>query len=191
MSSIFDWSSTASSNTACDGIGVNTGMSPASVDNVFRSLMALIRGSFASALQTFLAGSAALPIANGGTGATTAATALTALGGLEDDYRDLVRVVKSASFTLANSERGSGIVWTNVSPGTATIDPLATTPINLGAVFVIYNAGAALTVTRGAGVTLQVSGSTTSTDAIVATGGQATLIHWGDDFYTITGPGVS
>ena len=42
--------------------------------------MALIRQSFTSALQNFLAGSAALPIANGGTGATTGPTALTALG---------------------------------------------------------------------------------------------------------------
>lgn len=42
--------------------------------------MALIRQSFSSTLQNFLAGSAALPVASGGTGATTAADARTALG---------------------------------------------------------------------------------------------------------------
>ncbi len=71
MPSIFDWSSTAASNTTCDGLNTNTGMPPANVDNVFRSMMALIRGTFASGLQNFLAGSAGLGVANGGTGATT------------------------------------------------------------------------------------------------------------------------
>jgi hypothetical protein len=72
---IFDWSATAASNTSCDSISIATGMSPGNVDNVFRSLMRIVRNSFSSALQTFLAGTAALPIANGGTAATSAAAA--------------------------------------------------------------------------------------------------------------------
>lgn len=71
MAGLFDWSSTAASNTSCDGINIQTNMSVANVDNVFRSMMALIRASFASGLETFLAGSAGLGVANGGTGATT------------------------------------------------------------------------------------------------------------------------
>lgn len=42
--------------------------------------MAAVRNSFASALETFFNGSAALPVANGGTGATSASAARTALG---------------------------------------------------------------------------------------------------------------
>lgn len=80
MGSLFDWSTTAGSNTTVDGINVNTGMSPGNVDNAFRSIMALIRNSFSATLQNFLAGVSALPISSGGTGSSTAADARTALG---------------------------------------------------------------------------------------------------------------
>lgn len=80
MASLFDWSSTAGSNTTVDGINIAEGCPAANVNNGMRSIMALVRQSFASGLQNFLAGSAALPVANGGTGGTTAAAARTALG---------------------------------------------------------------------------------------------------------------
>jgi hypothetical protein len=195
MASLFDWSSTASSNTTCDGIGTNTGMSPANVDNVFRSIMALVRNSFASALQSFLAGSAPLPIANGGTAATTASTALASLGGLSSSYRDLVRTDKAAGWTFADSERGYGIAYIPSplsTPATATINPEGTTAITYGAVYVIANyATAALTITAGSGVTLKVNGGAAASSAVIAANGIATLIKWGTDNWTITGPGVS
>jgi hypothetical protein len=191
MASLFDWSSTASSNTTLDGINVNTGMSPANVDNAIRSLMALVRNSFVSTLQNFLAGTAALPIANGGTAATDAATALANLGGLASSYRDLTPITKSAAFTFADSERGQGINYTG-SAAAATINPNATTSITAGATYVIRNAGSgALTITRGSGVTLKQNGSTTSADAILAAGGQATLIRWTTDDWTVSGSGLS
>lgn len=71
IASIFDWSSTAASNTTIDSIGCNTGMSPGNVDNVLRSMAAIIRQTFSSALQTFLAGTAGLGVASGGTGVQT------------------------------------------------------------------------------------------------------------------------
>lgn len=71
MSDIFDWSTTASSNTTVDGVGINTGMDPGNVDNAFRSLMSVVRSTFTSGLQNFLAGSAGLGVANGGTGVQT------------------------------------------------------------------------------------------------------------------------
>lgn len=191
MPSLFDWSSTAASNTAIDGINCNTGMSPGNVDNLFRSIAAIVRASFSSALQNFLAGSAALPIANGGTGGTSASAALTGLGALDDDYRDLPAVTKTAAFTFANAERAYKISYTGAAAA-ATIDPHATTAINEGAVFVIRNAGSgALTITRGSGVSLYVNGSTTSANGALAVGGVATLIKWGTDTWTVTGPGLS
>lgn len=71
MAGIFSWNSTASSNTTLDGINVETNMSVANVDNSIRSIMAVVRQSFASSLETFLNGTAGLGVANGGTGAQT------------------------------------------------------------------------------------------------------------------------
>lgn len=71
MADLFDWSTTAASNTSVDGIGINTNMSIANIDNSFRSIMALIRNSFATALENFLNGTDPLGVANGGTGAAT------------------------------------------------------------------------------------------------------------------------
>lgn len=188
---IFDWSATAASNTACDGIDINTGMSPANVDNVFRSLMRLVRNSFSSALQTFLAGTTALPIANGGTAATSAAAALTSLGALADSYRDLPLVTKTAAFTFADAERGGRINYTGAAAA-ATINPNGSTAITDGATYVIRNAGSgALAITRGSGVTLKVNGGTTSADATLAVGGLCTLIRWGTNDWTVSGSGVS
>ncbi len=80
MADIFDWSATPASNTTVDGININTGMPVGNVDNAFRSIMALVRNSFATALEGFLNGSSSLPLANGGTGGTDAATARANIG---------------------------------------------------------------------------------------------------------------
>jgi hypothetical protein len=191
MASIFDWSATAASNTTIDGIDSDTGTSPANVDNLIRSMAAIIRQTFASALQSFLAGSAALPVANGGTGATTAAAALTGIGALSSSYRDLPLVTKSSSFTFADADRGGRIKWTGVT-GTGTIDPNGSTAITDGATYVIRNMGSDnLTISRGSGVTLKVNGGTTSADATIAVGGVATLIKWDTNDWSIAGSGVS
>jgi hypothetical protein len=191
MASLFDWSSTAANNTAVDSININTGMSPANVDNALRSIMALIRATFSSGLQTFLAGSSALPVANGGTGATTAAGVLTAIGALADTYRDLPITTKSSSFTLADTDRATALNYTG-SGGTATIDPNSTTAITTGATIVVRNAGSGnLTITRGSGVTLKSNGSTTSANATLAAGGVCTLVKWGTNDWSCTGSGLS
>lgn len=75
MASIFDWSPTAGSNGNVDGINIAQGMDAGLVDNAMRAIMAIIRQTFSSTLQTFLSGASALGISSGGTGATTAAAA--------------------------------------------------------------------------------------------------------------------
>lgn len=80
MGTIYDLSGTAGSNTTIDGINVDEGCPAGNLNNGLRSLAAFCRNTFSSALQTFLAGSSPLAIANGGTGATTLAAAQTALG---------------------------------------------------------------------------------------------------------------
>jgi hypothetical protein len=166
-------------------------MSPANVDNVFRSMAAIVRATFASALQNFLAGTAALPLANGGTAATDAATALSNLGGLASGFRDLQLLAKSAAFTFADADRGKAINYTG-SAAAATINPQSSTTITVGATYVIRNGGTgALTITRGSGVELKANGSSTSANSVLAIYGVATLIYWGSDVWTISGSGLS
>jgi hypothetical protein len=191
MAGIFEFDPVAGNNVSIGGVGCGTGMSPANVDNVIREMAAAIATSFAEALENFLNGTAALPVANGGTGAATSAAALTALGALEDDYRDLPITSKSAAFTFANSERANGILYTG-SAAAATINPNATTAINTGAVYVIRNAGSgALTLTRGAGVTLLVNGGTASANGTLAVGGVCSLTKWATNTWTAVGSGLS
>jgi hypothetical protein len=191
MPSIFDWSSTAASNTSIDSINSNTGMTPANVDNLFRSMAAIIRATFASALQSFFAGTAALPIANGGTAATSASAARTSLGALSETYRDLPVTSKSGSFTVANSERG-GIYLLSGSTGTITLDPAATTAINDGAVYRITNiASGSYTISAGGSVVINRNGANAVTSVVIAAGGSCTLIHVSSDFWTCDGSSIS
>lgn len=70
MPSIFDWAA-SDTNTAVDGVSIATGMTPANVDNALRKILYVVRSTFASGLQSFLAGTAGLGVANGGTGVQT------------------------------------------------------------------------------------------------------------------------
>ena len=168
-------------------------MSPANVDNVLRSIMALVRNSFAAALTNFLNGSAALPLANGGTAATSAAAALTSLGGLGSAYKGLPFTAKVAAFTLAIADEGIGYRYTGAAAA-ATIDPVATTAYTVGAVIPIrnaHNSSGALTITRGAGVSLRIAGQTTDQNVTLAVGGFCSLIHESSNVWIATGAGIS
>lgn len=80
MADIFDWSSTPGSNTTVDSVNIAENCPPGNINNGMRSMMALIRNTFAMALKPFLSGAAPLPIVNGGTGAASVAAARAALG---------------------------------------------------------------------------------------------------------------
>ena len=80
MGVIFDWSTDPNANVTIDGINVAEGCAPAGINNALRSIAAIVRNTFSSGLATFFSGAAALPIANGGTGATTAAGIRSAAG---------------------------------------------------------------------------------------------------------------
>lgn len=79
MAGIFDWSSTAGSNTSVDGINIAEGCAAGNVNNAIRSVMALIRGSFDATSANFFTGASPLALSKGGTGATDAAGVRTAL----------------------------------------------------------------------------------------------------------------
>ena len=71
---ISEWSSTAADNTDLNGININEGCPPSTINNFCRESMAQIRN-----LQAGTSGDT-IPVAAGGTGSTTASAARTALG---------------------------------------------------------------------------------------------------------------
>lgn len=192
MASIYDWSTTPASNSSIGGVNVAEGMSPALVDDAIRSMAAIIRQTFDPSLQNFLNNSAQLPIANGGTGAATAVAALAALGGLGIAYRDLPSGNnQSAAFTFADAMRGGGVEYTGAAAA-ATLNQYATTPIGVRGVICVRNNGSgALTITPAGAASLKKNGATSSSSAVLAVGGVATMVQWNQDDWTITGSNIS
>ncbi len=191
MAGIHGYSGTAGSNTTVGGVSIAEGMTPANVNDAIRALMADIKNSFAAALEAALNGSAPLPIANGGTAAVSAAAALTSLGALAAIYRDLPVISQAGAFTFADTDRGSVVRYTGAAAA-ATINPFGTTPINVGGVIAVRNAGSgALTITRGAGVVLKIAGQTTDQNVTLSPGAFGSLIHEATNTWIYSGAGAS
>lgn len=108
MPSIFDWSSTAGSNSSVDGVNVATGMPVQNTDNAIRSLMAAIRQTFSVNLRNFLAGSETLQISQGGTGAPTAVDARTTLGAAKSGANSDITSLSGLTTALAAAYGGTG-----------------------------------------------------------------------------------
>lgn len=77
---LFDWSTDANANTSIDSVNIAENCPPGGINNAIRAVMANVRSAFSSGLSGFLSGSAALPIASGGTGQTTPEAVRTAFG---------------------------------------------------------------------------------------------------------------
>ena len=191
MASIFDWNTSAGSNTTVDGVSVAEGMSPALVNNAIRGAMAVIRQTFASALQTFLAGTDPLPLANGGTAATSAAAALTSLGALGSTYRDLPVTAQTASFSFSDAMRGTLQRYTG-GAASLTINANATTAINIGGVIVVYNMGSGtLTTAKAVGVAVRIAGQATDANVAIAVKGYAAFVKTDTNEWVVSGSGVA
>ncbi len=191
MAGIHGYNGTAGSNTTVGGVSIAEGMSPANVNDAIRAFMADVKNSFAISLEAFLNGSAPLPIASGGTGATTSGAALAGIGALAVTYRDLPVTTQSASFAFADTDRG-GLVRYTGGTASATINPFGTTPINVGGIIVVRNAGSGvLTLTRGAGVTLKIAGQTADQNVAVAVGGYCSLLQEATNVWVVAGSGLS
>lgn len=52
---IWDYSTTSASNTSVEGTNINTGMTPANVDNALRDILAMLRNSFGDQWEAILA----------------------------------------------------------------------------------------------------------------------------------------
>jgi hypothetical protein len=80
----------------------------------------------------------------------------------------------------------------NAAATTITIPPNAAVAFPIGTAIVLRNVGVGVTtITRGAGVTLQIAGSATSKDVAMAQWGSATAIQEAANAWVISGTGLS
>lgn len=190
MAGIFPWSTTPGSNTTVDGINIDEGCPPGNVNNAIRSVMALVRTTFSSGLETFFAGSAALPVANGGTGGTTQSTARSGLGAAASGANSDITSLSGLSTALSIAQGGTGA--TSAAAALSALGITYTSNAN-GRCFSIPISGATIliqwgTATTGAGIggpdgfssyyTFPVAFSTTTGGVIVpgATASRATAL---------------
>lgn len=126
-------------------------------------------------------------ILNVGTAVSTVAA------GNDSRFKQYSISTQNGTYTFATTDAGTVVRHTNATPYAFTIDPVATTNYPVGTQIIVRNAvgGGAITLTRGAGVSLYINGGTTSADATIAAGGVCTLIHEASDVWIAIGPGVA
>ncbi|MDE2429548.1 MAG: hypothetical protein KGM99_12515 [Burkholderiales bacterium] len=107
MADLFDWSTTPGSNTTVDGVNIAENCAAGNLNNGIRAVMALVRNSFATALETFLNGTAPLPVANGGTASTTAADARTALSAAKSGSNSDITSLTGLTTALSIAQGGT------------------------------------------------------------------------------------
>lgn len=107
-------------------------------------------------------------------------------------FRGIPLNTQTGNYTFVVNDCGRMVRHTDSTGHAWTIDPVATTPYPVGAAIVVRNVGSgAITLTRGAGVTLRKSGSSTDANVTLAQWGMATLIHEASDIWVVTGSGIS
>lgn len=107
-------------------------------------------------------------------------------------YRGLPVVSIDADRTFGLTDAGKMIRLTGTTARAWTLPPSASVAFPIGTVIVLRNAGtAAITVTRGAGVSLRMVGSATDANRSLAGAGVASVMLEAANSWVIAGDGVS
>lgn len=183
---VSDYNTNPALNTTISGIDIAENAAAAGYNNALRQIMADIK----TWTNAYSLGST-VAIANGGTGQVTAPAALAALGGLSTAYQRLPQVAKSAAFSFDLTMDGGHVRYTGAAAA-ATIDPNGTTAFPRDAAILVVNDGSgALTVTRGAGVTLIWAASGADANRTLGIGGMAMILQVATNRWFISGAGIS
>lgn len=104
-----DWSASSdTTNGTTSGVNIAENCDAANLNNWGRRIMTQLRAAITTALDSFLAGSSALPIANGGTAGTTAAAARTALSAAGSGANSDITSLTGLTTPLAAAYGGTG-----------------------------------------------------------------------------------
>jgi hypothetical protein len=107
-------------------------------------------------------------------------------------YRDIPQLSFAANTTIATTDAGKHYYSTSASDLILTIANNASQAFAVGAAITIVNQGTGnITVVQGSGVTLYLSGNTTSGNRNVTTFGMATLLKVATDTWFINGSGIA
>jgi hypothetical protein len=125
---------------------------------------------------------------NSTTGAAGLADTSIATTAFVDRLRDVPSVPKSATYTLALTDRGNSVDTT----AGVTVPPNSTVAFGVGSTVTITNtSGSAVTITQGAGVTLRQAGTANTGNRTLAAYGVCTVRKTATDTWFIAGAGLS
>jgi hypothetical protein len=113
------------------------------------------------------------------------------VNGFAIGYRDIPQVVFTSNATLSLTDAGKHYFSSN-SANVITVPNNATVSFNIGAAVTIVQQGTAnLTINPDSGVTMYLSGNSTSTARTLSNYGMATLMKVGTDTWFIDGTGLA
>lgn len=127
-----------------------------------------------------------------GTGDIRNQTTSTSLSTDSIGFRGAPQNTQDATYTFVLTDAGKSVIHTAAGSHTWTIPPNASVAYPLGTTIVVNNTGAgAVSIVRGAGVSLRIGGSATDSNKTLAQHGLATLFKASTDGWYISGAGVS
>ena len=184
--SVASYNTNPSLNVTVNGIDIAELCAASGYNDALRQIMADIAVWTAAYSVSY-----PISVANGGTGSANAAAALTALGGLSVTYKQVSQSLQTVAFDFTAAQSAGHVYYTGAAAA-ATIQPNATIAIVQDtAILIINNGSGALTITRGAGVTLKWAANNTNGDRVLAAGGMATIIKVAADYWFITGTALT
>lgn len=126
------------------------------------------------------------------TGDLILALAPPTLNALSAGFRGAPSATHNATYTLVLADAGTLLLHTDATARAWTIPPNASVGLPIGTMVMAVNSGTgAVTLTRGAGVSLRIAGNSVDGNKTLAQYGVATLLKYATDDWLVMGEGLS